>query len=372
GADVEWDGERQRVIIETAAAEDGAEAYIFYASADDYSKIYRVNADGTERIKISDACAETVVYSGGYLYYTDNYGGIYRCDAGGESCERLLESGAQILGFYEDRLYCADTESGAVYEIGDEVKNIASGTENAELHGGYIYCNRAGEASMIALNLDTYAETAVTMGEIMLAPYNCVFYGKYILVQDDSLYHNIYRFDADGSNKMYINSDNSRICQNQSADENVLFVNNDCGQDIYYVNINGNAYGAGLAADLPDDVVYSDVLAQSGDLVYYKNMYRMEIYRTRLGTDEVLYVGYGDGLSIFGDKLFIDYEGVYISDLDGANLYQIYPRAADDITALGSRIYAVDREYGNIISADFSGASRYITNDRVLSWTVSE
>lgn len=366
GCAVSWDGETETVTI-TPDDKSDDEYKFFYASADDYGKIYSVNADGTNRKRLTDTSASELYRADGRLYYIGCDGRFYACADDGSGETRLTDFETRFVGFYGDKAYCMRKSDNMLFEIGSETRSICE-TKNAVINGGYVYFNRSGDNAMIVMSLDDGTVNRAEMdSRIMLTPQNCTFYGDYVLLEDGSRYHNIYRFNADGTGKTYINNDNSRICKNQSAVENVLYINNDDGQNIYYVNINGASAGRGLAARLDDTVVYADVIAQAGDMIYYKNMYRKEIYGKTLGAEDGVYIGYGDGLVVGDGKLFIDCDGVYVSDLDGGNQYRICTRALNDMRVMGACVYGVDREYGNIVGADCAGTVTCVTNDKVLA-----
>ena len=97
-------------------------------------------------------------------------------------------------------------------------------------------------------------------------------------------------------------------------------------------------------------------------------MYRKEIYRTDFDASENIYVGYGDTAKVCGDSLLIADSVLYRSWLDGSGMTTVYRREVSDYFARNDDIYAVDKEYGNIVKISGADAS-YITNDRVTAWT---
>lgn len=364
--EVSWDGEVQNVIIKTP--QEG-ENKIFYSSLDDYGKLFSIDSNGTERKKISDRSVKEVYYDNGMLYYITYDGYLFSCDENGKGEIQLTDFDTEVISIENNRIFVYSKDNKILYEINNSIIEIDE-VLNPYKYNNYIYYNRENSVSMFALNIDTYTETAVTMGNnVILSPYNCVFYGDYILVEDGEWYNNIFRFNADGAKKTAITHVNSMICRNQEYDARVLYVNGDKGQDIYYTWIDGS-FDARIV-DMPENCVYADVLAQKGDMIFYKNMYRKEIYRTDFDATENIYVAYGDDIKIFDDIMLIDNDGLYSSALNGGNLKKLTDRSIEEYFLFNSNIFGKDKEYRNIIKIDFDGNIVNLTKDCVLSWTIN-
>lgn len=371
---VSWDESERRVTIEPQNNGDGV---FYYASADDFEKLYSVDLNGINRTKLSDKRTKEIYVDGDYVYYVASDGFLYRQTtrnkddkaAAKPSEERITDYPTQVISIDDGRIFCCNKYEKTVFEYGINNKELGV-MENPKRHNNFLYYNKHGENPMFILNLDTYEETSADMGSnIQLSPFNCVFYGNYILVENGAAYHNIYRFDANGGNKTVLNSNNSFICRNQEQDDRILYINGDNGQDIYSVNISGGEKM--LAADLPEDCAYADVLAQNGNYFYYKNMYRQEIYRSSLDNSDNTYVGYGDTAAVFENKLFISGEGIYISDLDGTNEQRIYNGRLNGLFAQDGNVFGTDEAFGNILKISYDGKCENVTNDKALVWTKS-
>ncbi len=363
-SDVAWDAAARRVTITDLPEGDSA---FFYASADDYNKLYRVDSNGVNRSKLSDLSVKEVYCDGGYVYYVTDSGYLYRQAENGGAEEQLTDYDTEFISAEDDRVFWLKKTAehkGELYEYGGRDLGYA---EYPQRHRNYLYYNRADDTRMYALNIDTYASSAVEMpGGLTLSSFNCVFYGDYILVENGYGYHNIYRFNADGTNMQYINNSSSFICRNQEEDARVLYVNGDNGQDIWYVWIDGSYNG--ILVDMPADCAYADVLCQNGNRVYYKNMYRPEIYRTDFTGQESIYVGSGDMAKTCGDTLIISDSCLRQSALDGSGAAVIYGRAVSDYIARDNGAYAIDSGFGNIIKAGFGKNASFVTNDAVTAW----
>lgn len=363
---VNWNESERRVII--TDAHEGSKSF-FYTSADDYSKLYRVDSNGVKRQKLSDREVREVYYDEGYVYYVTSAGHLYRQPEHGGAEEQITGYNTEVVSIENGRIFCLKKEQdnkGELYEYGLNGKFLGS-VMYPEKHGSYIYYNRDGDTRMFALNIDTYEETAVEMvGGLTLSPFNCVFYAGYILVENGHGYQNIYRFNADGSDLRFLNSNHSFICRNQQEDARVLYVNGDNGQDIYYVWIDGSYNG--MVVDMPEDCAWADVLLQDGDYIYYKNMYRGEIYRTDFNASENTYVGYGDSIKVYGDMILISGDGLYRGNLDGSNQVGIYNRPVSDYFAHDNTVYTVDGISGNIVKIDHGANAANVTNDRVIAY----
>ena len=362
---VNWDPESRRVVISDKPEGEGA---FFYASADDYNKLYRTDSNGVRRVKLSDKAVKAVYYDSGYVYYISGEGFLYRQIESGGQEEQLTDYDTEVVSVEDGRIFCLKKTSGKAGELIEYGKESFGNVIYPEKHGSYIYFNRADDNRMHALNTDSREETAFEMrGGLTLSPFNCVFYGGYILVEDGYGYHNIYRFNADGSGMMYLNSSNSFICRNQEEDERILYINGDNGQDIYYVWIDGSYNG--MLADMPQSCARADVLCQNGNYVYYKNMYHPEIYRADFASSESVLIGSGDAVRSRGDRLVISNGGLFTCGLDGSGMSLIYNRSVSDYFLCGSEAYAVDSEYGNIVRVPYNGEPSYVINDKASVWT---
>ncbi len=365
GADVSWHDISRTVIVNSRHQSHN---HIFYSSVCDYNKVYKVDTNGAVRTKLSDTPAKEVYYDNGYVYFLSLDDALYRIRADGSGEVKLTDCKTEVIKIENGVVYCleyADAHKGNMHIIDGNDTDIGYAMYPV-VNGGYIYYNVPDSASMRAYNIKTADISDVTMyAGRTLYTYNCVFYGNLILVEDGEYFNNIFAFDADGSNKRAINKSVSRICKNQQYDDNIIYINGDNGQDIYCVKEDGSDDSEIIK--MPADTIFVDVLLQNGNDIYYKNMYRKEIYRINLLEKNPVYAGYGDTLKISGDKLFIVYDGLYISDLYGKNQKQIYGKVSDFFAYAGS-VYAKDASYNNIVKVGYEGDYINLTNDMVCSW----
>ncbi|MBQ7573033.1 MAG: DUF5050 domain-containing protein [Clostridia bacterium] len=365
GADVSWHDGTKTVVVNSR---QNGYNNVFYSSVSDYNKVYKVDTNGVSRVKLSDISAKDVYYDDGYVYFISADDMLYRVDVNGNNQIQLTDYKTEVIKIENEVVYCLEANEKHKGNL-----HIINGFDDdlgyvmyPVINNGYIYYNVPKSASMRALNIETGKASDVTMYDNQtLYTYNCMFYGDMILVEDGEYFNNIYAFDSDGANKRALNNSVSRICKNQQYDDNIIYINGDNGQNIYYVKTDKSVNEE--VVHMPSDTIFVDVLAQNGDEIYYKNMYRKEIYRANIKTKNSRYIGYGDTLNLFDDKLFIIYDGLYVSNLDGQHQRQIYDKVSEFFAHEGF-VYAKDSSYKNIIKSDYSGNCIYLTNDIAYSW----
>lgn len=376
-ADVSWDGENNRVIIDSRRNEDGV---VYYTSNSDYRKLYSVGKNGNNRQKLSDKSVnELEMYNGSVYYTSSNENYLYKANAdNGEEC--IIKRPINKLNIDENGwLYYQDMGSNAgEYGLLCRI-NLDSG-ESQQLtnkpvryplrYKGYLYFNLDNDNNMYAMKTDGTDMVSVSLGDseyVKLYPFNCFFFEDNILVENSMQYGNIVKMDLDGSNIEEIASTiNSIICRNIAEGDKVIYINPMRGQDIYYANLDGTGENLVLSAD--STWLGMEVLARYGNEIYYKNPMRGEVYRVKLDGSNNTYVCYADEIKIVNDRLFLSYNGLYTGSPDAHDLKYIYDRRVGDFEIKGSTIYLKDEATSKLYMLDFDGKKNVVTADSVDEW----
>lgn len=373
GSRVSWDGENNRVVIDSRRDENGV---VYYSSLSDYGRLYSVGKNALLRHKLSDKTAYNLKMYNGYVYYgakENNY--IYRAnDEAGESA--VVKKAADMLAIEDGYLYYQELDSrkknyGVIYRVNLRNNDVERLTDNAvqypEKYRDYIYFNLDNDNKMYGVTLDgTEVITIDTGDEPVLRPFNCIFYGDYILMEDGVWYGNIIRTDLDGANAAAITNSNSLIFKNQEVTNQIVYLNPEQGQDIYSVNLDGSD----LHLVHKGDPTWLDIelLAKYGNMIYYRHPFRKEIYRVNLDGSNETYIGYADDMKIIGGRMFTSYNGLYMDNLDATDSVKLYGRAVKSFEVIGDSIYIVDNVSSKLYIADFGGSSSAVTSDSVGEW----
>lgn len=373
GSRVSWDGERNRVVIDSRRKEKGV---VYYTSLSDYGKLYSVGKNALLRQKLSDKTAYNLKMYDGFVYYgakENNY--IYRAnDEIGESV--VVSRAANMLAVENGYIYYQELDGrkknyGVLYRLNLENNETERLTDNAvqypQKYRDYIYFNLDNDSKMYGLTLDGTGLVTIDTGDKpVLHPFNCVFYGDYILMEDGEWYGHIIRMDLDGSNAAAITKSNSIIFKNQEVTEQVIYLNPEQGQDIYSVNLDGS----NLHLVHEGDPTWLDIelLAKYDNAIYYRHPFRKEIYRVNIDGSNETYIGYADDIKIDGGLIFTSYNGLYIDNYDVSGTVKIYPRAVDKFTVSDGNVYLTDKLSSRLHYADYSGNSYAVTADAVGEW----
>lgn len=373
GSRVSWDGDRNRVIIDSRRNEKGI---VYYTSLSDYGKLYSVGKNGLLRNKISDKTVYNLKMYDGYVYYQDkedNY--IYKAnDEEGETA--VVRKTSDMLAVEDGYLYYQETDGrkknyGVLYRIGLSDGEIERLTDNPVQYPlkyrDYIYFNLDNDNKMYAVTKDgTEVITIDTGDEPVLRPFNCVFYGDYILMEDGVWYGNIIRMDLNGENAAPISRSNSLIFKNQEVTNQVLYLNPEQGQDIYSVNLDGSD----LHLVHKGDPSWLDIelLAKWDNMIYYRHPMRKEIYRVNLDGSNETYVGYADDMKIIDGRMFTSYNGLYADELYADKSVKIYDRAVKDFKVMGEDIYVLDGASSKLYITDLDGNKSAVTSDGTGEW----
>ncbi|MBQ2663555.1 MAG: DUF5050 domain-containing protein [Clostridia bacterium] len=376
---VSWDGDNNRVVIDSRKDVPGI---IYYASDSDFQYLYCVGKNGLGRRMISKRQVKSLEMYDGYVYYVDkNNGYLYRADyINGE--ELLLDRTVYKVkvddGFvYYQELDGGGPKSGILFRINVETKEIEQLTDGhvkyAEMYRDYIYYNIDGQNVMYALLKDGSQLYTVDTGDSVfskLYPFNCIFYGDYILIEDGVWFGNLMRCDLNGENMIPLTRLNAFVEKNQEHNEWIIYKQPDHGQDIYCIGIDGSDNH--LIHESPPSWLDITLLAQYNDMVYYKHPMRNEVYRVNLDGSNDIYVGYAYDIQVHDDRLFLSWNGLYMGNLDGSDMKKLFGRTLKGFAIINENIYFKDELTTRLCMADYNGRNGMITVDACGEWAESD
>ncbi|MGN0108318.1 MAG: stalk domain-containing protein [Hominilimicola sp.] len=375
GTTVSWDGENNRVVIDSRRNVDGT---LYYSSNSDFQKLYAVGINGLDRHKLSDRSVyDLEMYDGDVYYLEKDSKYLYRAnDETGE--ELVIGKAVNKIDIDDGWLYYQELDgsgrkSGVVYRINLSTMAIERLTDNSvkypEKYRDYIYFNLENDNRLYNVTKDGTAVNIIDLGDSAVArlyPFNCMFFGDYMIVENGMWYGNIMRVNLDGTDVKTLTQSNSLICKNQERDNKIVYVNPDNGQDIYCVNIDGSDNR--LVHEGDPSWLDIEVLAQCGDIIYYKNPMRSEVYRVNLDGSNDTYVCYADEIKVSDGRLFSSYQGLYTGSPDASDLTKIYDKDVKDFDVIGDTVYFTDKKSERLYMSDFIGRRNVITADSVGEW----
>ncbi len=369
GASVYWNASNNSVTVTTAKNIDKP---VYYTSLSDYGRLYAVTPDG-ETLKLSDAAARDLEMCDGYVYYiSDGNGYLYRASAkSGE--ELVLDKSVDKVAVDGGYAYYRETDSGALYRIDTETRTTERLTDNAvqypRLYRDRLYFNLENDNSLYSLTRDGKSLSAIDIGDsayTKLYPFNCVFFGDYILIENGMWYGNITRVNLDGADVRTLTEHNSILFKNAEPSDKIVYISPDNGQDIYCVNIDGSDDHLVHKGD--PSWLNTEIAARDGDKVYYKHPMRMEVYRVNLDGSDDRYVCYADDIALGSEKMAASYNGVYIADKDGSGETEIYDRDVDGLTVKNDIVFFTDHTSRRLYASDFDGNISALTGGSVGEW----
>lgn len=377
-ADVYWDGEGQSVYVSVPQEPEG---WIYYPSKSDGNKLYAIDSNGQNRCKLSDMSCYDIQFHQGYIYFFtyDDPDKLYRIKADGtEDVQKVCDDASYPVGFYDGVYYYMiksdeyPDKSGYLYKVnGDgEYRQQLSAVpiQNASMYRDRIYYNEFGDDRLYTRNTDGSDINAITLGDdILFSPFNCMFYGDFILMSNGVYSSRLERLSLDGRDRNILNQIPTNIAEEQQINDTILFTSPDSGQDIYAIN----ADGSNMRKIVDVDSSWFDVkiLDQYGEWVYYKNAYRMETFRVRSDGADNKQVAWARELKAFKDKIFYTSDNaLYFAELDGSGSVKIADINAGGLKIDKSYIYFSDKKTGKLYRADENGYVKTITNEAVDIW----
>ena len=132
GATVGWDGENNRVVIDSRINESGT---VYYASDSDYQKLYSVDKNSANRQKLSDnSVCELEMYDNNVYYLSKNDRHLYRAnDISGE--EELINKTVNKIAVDDGWIYYQESDggkkSGVLYRMNIDSGDVERLTDNS-------------------------------------------------------------------------------------------------------------------------------------------------------------------------------------------------------------------------------------------------
>lgn len=377
-ANVSWDGEKNRVIINSRKNVEGV---VYYSSDSDYQKLYLVGKNGLGRRKLTEQSVYDLEMYDGYVYYlSKDRKFLYRAnDTEGETL--LIDKSINKIGIDDGYIYYQELdnrsrESGVLYRYNIYSSQIERLTDNSVQYPvkyrDYIYFNLHDNNSLYAVNTDGTKVNIMDIGDAdeKLYPFNCIFFGDYILIENGAWYGNLTRMNLDGSNVRTFTQTNSLICKKQIPSDRIVYIRPDKGQDLYSISIDGT--DERIIHESDPSWIDMEVLAQWDRTVYYKNTMRGEVYRVNLDGSDDTYVCYADDVKVFDGRLFASYQGLYMGSLDASDLTGIYDRPVKDFEVKGKNVYLIDAQSSRLYMTDFYGTKNAVTADSVGEWVCDD
>lgn len=381
---VEWNGNTRTVLIDTQP--ESTQGMVIYTSGNDDNRLYRVDANGKGRKKLSDHTGcYGMQYDNGFIYYytkEDNHK-LYRVDTWGGQGQQVTDEAAYGICISDGYFYYLQRSSGQqqneasgiLYRVG------LDGTGKQQLtavpirypyyYKGRLYYNELNDDRMYLRNLDGSGQGTASLGDnITFFPFNGYFYKDYIFIENGVKYGNIYRMDLDGNNVKILNYSNSHICQNQAGDDTLTYVNADDHNSIYIMNLDGS--NCHKVVDIDYTWIDVGVCGRYEDLVYYKNMLRNEIYSIRTDGSGNKKVANAVWASIKDGKLYSTMDALFVSNLDGSDKRTLYSKPVYDWKVYGQTAYCVDASTYKLYKTFSNAKERMITNEDTRNWIYVE
>ncbi|WP_234118691.1 DUF5050 domain-containing protein [Clostridium hydrogenum] len=175
------------------------EGYVYYINQGDNSKIYRVKVDGTERIKLNDEDRiHNINITNGFIYYINKNYMICKTKLDGSCKTNITYDAAQFLNVENGWIYYRNSsDDGKVYKVsingGQRTKLNDDNVNTLVVQGNFIYYTKLATNGIFKMDLDGNNNTKVHNEGIS------------INVSDKYIYFSlssgaIYRMDLDGEN----------------------------------------------------------------------------------------------------------------------------------------------------------------------------
>lgn len=99
--------------------------WIYYRNTSDKNKLYRIKADGTEKVKICDDSVRYINVIGEWVYYCNEMNGmnIYKIKLNGKDRTRLNSSPSESVHVVGDSIYYFDIDEGKIYTMDSNGNN---------------------------------------------------------------------------------------------------------------------------------------------------------------------------------------------------------------------------------------------------------
>lgn len=213
--------------------------YIYYSNGNDGYKIYRIKTDGTGRTKLSDDKISSYInVVDGFIYYADKNGFMYKMKLDGSGKIKLTGDCVQDINVSNGWIYYMnDSDNGNMYKIdingSNETELTKETVDDVIVDGNSIYYTKWNSNGVFKMDLSGRSETKICDkgGAINVN-------GKHIYFSPSN--GGIYRMDLDGENVIKLAECNPMDYINV-IDDSVYFVDliNKDKANLYKMNIDG-------------------------------------------------------------------------------------------------------------------------------------
>ncbi|MBC2578824.1 DUF5050 domain-containing protein [Clostridium sp. DJ247] len=211
---------------------------LYYSNWSDKDKIYKINADGTGKQKISDDSASELILSNNTIYYSnksDSYK-IYSINTDGTGRKKLLDERTYnliLLGTFiyyigpNNTIYALDVSNGSKSSL-----NIQSRCFDSDGTNIY-YEDYLMNGSLSSIQINGTNKTKISDD----APMDIVVQAKVIYYSNAGDGNKLYKVSSDGTNKTKLNDFKS---MNLVLDNGWIYYINDSDYDkIYKIKLDG-------------------------------------------------------------------------------------------------------------------------------------
>lgn len=190
------------------AAQDGE--WIYYNGYDD-SNLYKVSADGANKVKLSTDDASFINVKNGWVYYSNGSDGnkLYKIRTDGSGRSKVSETGALYIYVMEDYIYYINaSDPGSLYKIktdGTGGKKIVTLVDNGVagdviIDGQYIYYTNISELSTNVVRIDGTGRRKLNSGMAS----GLVKIGDWIYYMDHLDSNKMYKIRTDGTGRTLV------------------------------------------------------------------------------------------------------------------------------------------------------------------------
>lgn len=243
------------------------ENWIFYSNKGDGGSLWRMNKDGTEKIKLMNGDIKSIsVIGDGWVYYAKN-GNLYKCRYDGQDETIITSIGSssssavvaddEYIYYYYHGYYNSDKSLNRIRRNGKDYKKLVTNyTSNTpQLSNGWIYYN-FDNSSIEKIKTDGTSNTKLLT--VRSSNMQVVNNWLYFIDQDNK---KIYKIDTDGKNKQQISSDYAE--ELHVTENGWIYYVNDVDRGMYRIRIDGSQRGK-----MTDNPV-SSINVANGWIYYY-------------------------------------------------------------------------------------------------------
>lgn len=202
--------------------------FIYYTNETDGGKIYKMKIDGTGKTKLSDdSRSSNVNVVDGFIYYTNKNGGIYKLKIDGTERTKITYDVAQFINVLDGFIYYRNgSDNGAIYKIsinGEHMTKLSNDNATMVVVGDkFIYYTKLNNEGIFKMDL---SGNNVTKIYSKAAPINVAGNYVYFLLNGGDIYRmglvgeNVIKL-SEGTNVGYVSVINGSIYFADSIYEN--------------------------------------------------------------------------------------------------------------------------------------------------------